>query len=136
MCSPARSDSSYHAECGADLGEEPVVPQPDGPAQLLLLVPRPQVPSSWLIGYRLGFGTVQFAGLYLGMAAGFPAGLASTVVGIATTWLVLAERPTLVEVLGGLLIVGGVAWSGTSRSRGAAFLVFARRRRRGSVEAR
>ncbi|WP_250446110.1 EamA family transporter [Actinotalea sp. C106] len=45
----------------------------------LLLVPRPQVPTRWLIGYGLGFGTIQFFGLYLGMAAGFPTGLASLV---------------------------------------------------------
>ncbi|MBO1751104.1 EamA family transporter [Actinotalea sp. BY-33] len=45
----------------------------------LLLVPRPQVPTRWLIGYGLGFGTLQFFGLYLGMAAGFPTGLASLV---------------------------------------------------------
>ncbi|MDN5727427.1 MAG: EamA family transporter, partial [Propionibacteriales bacterium] len=43
----------------------------------VLVVPRPDVPMRWLIGYGLGFGTLQFFGLYLGMAAGYPAGLAS-----------------------------------------------------------
>ena len=32
----------------------------------LLFVPRPKVRLRWLIGYGLGFGTLQFIGLYLG----------------------------------------------------------------------
>jgi O-acetylserine/cysteine efflux transporter len=36
----------------------------------LLFIPRPAVQTRWLIGYGLGFGTLQFIGLYLGMAAG------------------------------------------------------------------
>ena len=42
----------------------------------LAFIPRPQVKTRWLIRYGLGFGTLQFIGLYLGMAAGFPSGLA------------------------------------------------------------
>lgn len=61
----------------------------------ILLVPRPQVPLRWLIGYGLGFGTLQFFGLYLGMAAGFPAGLAS---------LVLQASAPFTVVLGALLL--------------------------------
>ncbi|MFK5582910.1 MULTISPECIES: EamA family transporter [unclassified Serinicoccus] len=61
----------------------------------LLLVPRPQVPVRWLLGYGLGFGTLQFLGLYLGMAAGFPAGLAS---------LVLQASAPMTVVLGVLLL--------------------------------
>lgn len=38
----------------------------------MLLVPRPRVAWRWIIGYGLGFGTLQFAFLYAGMAAGFP----------------------------------------------------------------
>src|SRR3546814_7950313 len=45
----------------------------------VLLVPRPAVELRWLIGYGLGFGTLQFLFLYWGMAAGMPAGLASLV---------------------------------------------------------
>ena len=29
----------------------------------LLLVPRPKVPTRWLLGYGLGFGTLQFLSL-------------------------------------------------------------------------
>src|SRR5699024_11867623 len=64
-------------------------------APTLLFIPRPQVPAKYLIGYGLGFGTFQFAGLYLGMAAGFPAGLAS---------LVLQSSAPFTVILGALLL--------------------------------
>lgn len=56
---------------------------------VIAFVPRPQVPLRWLIGYGLGFGTVQFLGLYTGMAAGFPAGLASLVLQASAPFTVL-----------------------------------------------
>jgi O-acetylserine/cysteine efflux transporter len=61
----------------------------------LLFIPRPKVQTRWLIGYGLGFGTLQFIGLYLGMAAGFPSGLAS---------LVLQSSAPFTVVLGALLL--------------------------------
>lgn len=61
----------------------------------LLFVPRPDVPVRLLIGYGLGFGTLQFFGLYLGMAAGFPTGLAS---------LVLQSSAPFTVILGALLL--------------------------------
>ena len=41
----------------------------------LVLVPRPDVPLRWLLGYGVGFGVAQFAVLYSGMAAGMPLSL-------------------------------------------------------------
>jgi O-acetylserine/cysteine efflux transporter len=38
----------------------------------ILLVPRPNVKLCWLLGVGLGIGLLQFAFLYLGMAAGMP----------------------------------------------------------------
>ncbi|MEV1290736.1 EamA family transporter [Pseudonocardia sp. NPDC049635] len=61
----------------------------------VLLVPRPQVPLRWLVGYGLGFGTLQFLFLFLGMYAGMPAGLAS---------LVLQASGPFTLVLGALLL--------------------------------
>jgi O-acetylserine/cysteine efflux transporter len=61
----------------------------------LLFVPRPAVRTRWLIGYGLGFGTLQFIGLYLGMAGGFPSGVAS---------LVLQSSAPFTVVLGALLL--------------------------------
>ena len=72
----------------------------------LLFVPRPQVPTRWLVGYGLGFGVIQFTFLYLGMAAGMPAGLAS---------LVLQASGPFTLVLGALLLnehVRGRQWVG------------------------
>ncbi|GIG27722.1 hypothetical protein Cma02nite_03220 [Cellulomonas marina] len=61
----------------------------------VLLVPRPQVPLRWLLGYGLGFGTLQFAFLYLAMDGGMPTGLAS---------LVLQSSAPFTVVLGALLL--------------------------------
>ncbi|WP_062529249.1 EamA family transporter [Demequina rhizosphaerae] len=61
----------------------------------LVLVPRPRVPVRWLLGYGLGFGTLQFLFLYLGMHAGFPTGLAS---------LVLQASAPFTVVLGAVLL--------------------------------
>lgn len=44
-----------------------------------LFVPHPQVPWRWLVLVGLFTGTGQYALLYLGMAAGMPAGLSSLV---------------------------------------------------------
>ncbi|WP_344685367.1 MULTISPECIES: EamA family transporter [Actinomycetes] len=72
----------------------------------LLLVPRPDVPLRWLLGYGLGFGTLQFFGLYLGMAAGFPAGLASLVLQSSAPFTVLLGALLLRERLSGRRMAG------------------------------
>lgn len=61
----------------------------------LLLVPRPAVPLRWLVGYGLGFGVLQFVFLYLAMAHGMPAGLAS---------LVLQSSAPFTVVLAGIFL--------------------------------
>ena len=74
----------------------------------ILFVPRPQVPTRWLVGYGLGFGVLQFTFLYSGMAAGMPAGLAS---------LVLQASGPFTLALGALLLgeqVRGRQWFGVS----------------------
>jgi O-acetylserine/cysteine efflux transporter len=91
----------------------------------VLFGPRPQVPVKWLVGYGLGFGTLQFFGLYLGMAAGYPAGLASLVLQSSAPFTVLLGAVLLGERVGarrgigiaiavGGLVVVGVARSGTT----------------------
>lgn len=88
----------------------------------ILLVPRPQVPVRWLVGYGLGFGTLQFLGLYLGMAAGFPAGLASLVLQASAPFtvllgaLLLRERLTARRATGVAIAVGGLALVGAARA--------------------
>lgn len=55
----------------------------------LLFIPLPKIPRRWILGYGFGFGTLQFLGLYLGMAAGFPTGLASLVLQASAPFTVL-----------------------------------------------
>src|SRR3990170_2369134 len=55
----------------------------------VLLIPRPQVPVRWLLGYGIGFGTLQFLFLYWGMAVGMPTGLASLVLQSSAPFTVL-----------------------------------------------
>jgi O-acetylserine/cysteine efflux transporter len=87
----------------------------------VLLVPRPDVPLRWLVGYGLGFGTVQFIGLYLGMAAGFPAGLASLVLQSSAPFTVvlgavlLREHLTPRRIAGVTVAVLGLALVGVAR---------------------
>lgn len=87
----------------------------------LLFVPWPGVPTRYVIGYGLGFGTLQFMGLYLGMAAGFPAGLASLVLQASAPFtvllgaLLLKERVGARRALGVSIAVGGLALVGLSR---------------------
>ena len=96
----------------------------------ILLVPRPAVPTRWLVGYGLGFGTVQFFGLYLGMAAGFPAGLASLVLQASAPFtvllgaLLLRERLTPGRLVGVGVAVAGLAVVGLSRAQATSWIPF------------
>lgn len=96
----------------------------------LLLVPRPQVPVRWLLGYGLGFGTLQFLGLYLGMAAGFPAGLASLVLQASAPMTVVLGVLLLRELLSPRRAVGvgvavlGLVVVGASRAEATSWVPF------------
>lgn len=76
----------------------------------LLLVPRPQVPVRWLVGVGIGIGLLQFACLYLGMAAGMPSGLASLVLQASAPFTVLIAGIWLRERIGRRSLIGiGIA---------------------------
>ena len=96
----------------------------------ILLVPRPQVPLRWLLGYGAGFGTLQFIGLYLGMAAGFPAGLASLVLQSSAPFtvllgaLLLRERLTARRAAGVAVAVSGLALVGLARATDTGWVPF------------
>ncbi|USQ80937.1 EamA family transporter [Ornithinimicrobium faecis] len=96
----------------------------------IFLVPWPRVPVRWLVGYGLGFGTLQFLFLYWGMSAGMPAGLASLVLQASAPFTVvlgalfLRERLTGLQVVGILIAVGGLALVGAHRAQLAAVLPF------------
>lgn len=94
----------------------------------VLLVPRPAIPWSRLLLVGATLGMLQFAFLYLGIAAGMPSGLASLVlqasapftVVIAGFWL--RERITRRQAIGiGIAVVGLVVIAG-HRSQVAALL--------------
>lgn len=96
----------------------------------IVLIPRPKVPARYLIGYGLGFGTLQFLGLYLGMAAGFPAGLASLVLQASAPFtvilaaLVLREHLTPARVIGVTVAVVGLAVVGVTRAQATSWMPF------------
>lgn len=96
----------------------------------LLLIRPPDVPLKYLLGYGLGFGTLQFFGLYLGMAAGFPAGLASLVLQSSAPFtvllgaLLLREAITVRRILGVSIAVGGLALIGVSRGGADGWMPF------------
>jgi O-acetylserine/cysteine efflux transporter len=94
----------------------------------LVLVPRPEVPLRWLLGVGLGIGLLQFAFLYLGMAAGMPSGLASLVLQASAPFTVLLaglwlrERLTRRQALGIGVAVLGLVVIAVHRAQVAALL--------------
>ncbi|GGB42765.1 membrane protein [Flexivirga endophytica] len=95
----------------------------------VLLVPRPQVPTRYLIGYGVGFGVLQFAFLYSAMDAGMPTGLASLVLQSSAPFTVLlgvlvGERLTRTRALGVIVAVIGLVIVGSQRVGGAAWWPF------------
>ncbi|GAA1402858.1 EamA family transporter [Pseudonocardia kongjuensis] len=94
----------------------------------VLLIPRPAVPLRWLIGYGLGFGTLQFLFLFLGMYAGMPAGLASLVLQASGPFtlvlgaVLLRERVRRRQWIGIGVAVAGLATIALLRAQTAALL--------------
>lgn len=94
----------------------------------VLLVPRPQVPLRWLLGTGLGIGLLQFAFLYLGLAAGMPSGLASLVLQASAPFTVLLagvwlrERLTRRQAVGIGVAVLGLVVIAVHRAQVAALL--------------
>jgi O-acetylserine/cysteine efflux transporter len=85
----------------------------------ILFVPWPKVKVRHLLGYGLGFGTGQFAFLFIAMNTGMPTGLASLVLQASAPFTVLLgavflrERVTGRQLAGIVLAVAGmtaIAW--------------------------
>jgi O-acetylserine/cysteine efflux transporter len=81
----------------------------------VLFVPWPKVRPRWLIGYGLGFGTAQFALLFIAMHIGMPTGLASLVLQASAPFTVLLggvllrERVSPRQLAGIAMAVAGMA---------------------------
>jgi drug/metabolite transporter (DMT)-like permease len=94
----------------------------------VLFVPRPQVRLRWLLGYGLGFGTLQFLFLFVAMDVGMPTGLASLVLQASAPFTVvlgavlLRERLTVRQGIGIGLAVLGLAAIAVSRAQTAALV--------------
>jgi O-acetylserine/cysteine efflux transporter len=94
----------------------------------ILFVPRPAVPFRWILLVGATLGVVQFAFLYLGMAAGMPSGLASLVVQAAAPFTVvlagvlLRERLTGRQVLGVTVAVAALGVIAVHQAQTAALL--------------
>ena len=92
----------------------------------MVLVPRPQVPLRWLLGYGLGTGTLQFVFLFVAMDAGMPTGLASLVLQSSAPFTVLlgaallGERLSPRQWMGIGLAVAGMVAIGSARAESAA----------------
>ena len=79
----------------------------------VLFVRPPKMRWRWLIGYGVGFGTVQFAFLFLSMANGLPTGLASLVLQASAPFTVLLGAVLLRERLSRRQAIGiGAAVAG------------------------
>jgi O-acetylserine/cysteine efflux transporter len=94
----------------------------------ILFVPWPKVKLRWLIGYGLGFGTGQFALLFIAMDTGMPTGLASLVLQASAPFTVLLgavflrERVSGRQLAGITLAVAGMAVIAWQRAGHAALL--------------
>ncbi|NLU83428.1 EamA family transporter [Rhodococcus sp. HNM0569] len=95
---------------------------------VVLFVPRPDVPTRWLVGYGLGFGVGQFAFLFWAMDAGMPTGLASVVLQSSAPFtvvlgaLLLREHLSAAQVAGLCVAVAGMALIGWDRAHHAALV--------------
>lgn len=95
---------------------------------VVLFVPRPRVRLRWLLLYGTGFGTLQFAFLFLAIRSGMPTGLASLVLQASAPFTVLLgavllrERVTRRQLAGIALAVSGMAVIAWDRAATAALL--------------
>ncbi|WP_232663278.1 EamA family transporter [Pseudonocardia sp. TRM90224] len=94
----------------------------------ILFIPRPQVPLRWLLGYGIGFGTIQFVFLFIAMDNGMPTGLASLVLQSSAPFTVLLgavllrERLSPRQGLGIALAIAGLVAIAVARAQTAALL--------------
>ncbi|MGW5451594.1 EamA family transporter [Nocardia sp. NPDC003979] len=95
---------------------------------VLVFIPRPAVPTRWLLLYGAGFGIAQFAFLFTAMHLGMPTGLASLVLQSSAPFTVvlgavlLRERLRPVQIAGLVVAVLGMTIIGADRMAHATLL--------------
>jgi O-acetylserine/cysteine efflux transporter len=94
----------------------------------VFFIKRPQIDLRLLIAYGLFVGVGQFGLLFIAIALGMPAGLASLVVQLQVFFtmlfalIVFGERPQRWQVLGAVIAFAGIGVIATERLEGAALL--------------
>lgn len=94
----------------------------------VFFIKRPQIDLRLLIAYGLFVGVGQFGLLFLAIALGMPAGLASLVVQLQVFFtmgfalVVFGERPKAWQVIGAVIAFAGIGVIATERLEGAALL--------------
>jgi O-acetylserine/cysteine efflux transporter len=89
----------------------------------LPFVPRPGVPVRYVLAVGVFMSAAQFGLLFLGMAHGMPAGLASLVIQLQAVFTValavafLGERPRPAQLAGGLLALAGIGVIAAGRAQ-------------------
>lgn len=98
---------------------------------LVFFVKRPRAPWPWLAGHALAMFALQFGFLFVGIASGMPAGLASLVIQCQAFFtMVLAARflgepPRPVQVIGACVALAGIVLVGAHVGGRASLLGFA-----------
>jgi O-acetylserine/cysteine efflux transporter len=96
----------------------------------LLLFRHPGVPWRWVLGTGLVLGVMKFSLLFVAMAHGMPAGLASVVMqaqalfSVVFAALLLSERPGAMQWSGMAIAAGGLAVIGLDMGAGASLVAF------------
>ncbi len=94
----------------------------------VFFIKRPQIDLRLLIAYGLFVGVGQFGLLFIAIALGMPAGLASLVVQLQVFFtmlfalIVFGERPQRWQVIGAVVAFAGIGVIATERLEGAALL--------------
>ena len=93
------------------------------PAALVIRPPR--APAALVAAFGLALGIGQFGLLFTAIRLGMPAGLSSLLIQmqvpftVALAWIVLKERPRVLQVIGGTVALLGVAAVALGRAGGA-----------------
>jgi O-acetylserine/cysteine efflux transporter len=91
----------------------------------ILFVKPPRAKVSLVVLYGLFIGVAQFGLLFLAIGLGMPVGLASLVIQLQAfltvflAWIILGEKPTLAQGLGGVVALAGIVAIGATRLGGA-----------------
>ncbi|MDP4002888.1 EamA family transporter [Methylobacterium sp. NEAU K] len=91
----------------------------------MLVIKPPRAPASLVLGFGLALGVGQFGLLFMALRLGMPAGLSSLLIQVqvpftvALAWLLLRERPSGLQGLGGAVALLGVATVALGRAGGA-----------------